>query len=248
VRRSSIVLGASFALLVCIVAAGLASDRNILWQVVNNLCVRSERTAGMPFPCQQVDLEKDFALIKAGRAHLLLIPTARIEGIESPELLARGAPNYWEYAWEARDHLDKVGGDQLTRDKIGLAVNSRQGRTQDQLHIHIGCLRPDVRAALQVDEPDISRAWSKLPFAIGGDEYRIMRVDGDTLGATNPFELVADGIPAARRDMASQTIVVAGMSFGDGGSGFYVLTARSQGSYPATGESLLDYQCLAARG
>jgi CDP-diacylglycerol pyrophosphatase len=227
--------------------AGLASDRNILWQVVSNLCVRGEQTAAMAFPRQRVDLEKGFALIKAGRAHLLLIPTARIEGIESPELLAQGTPNYWEYAWEARNRLDKVGGDQLTRDKIGLAVNSPQGRTQDQLHIHIGCLRPGVRAALQVDEPDISRAWSKLPFAIGGDEYRIMRVDGDTLGAANPFNLLADGIPGARGDMASQTIVVAGASFRDGGTGFYVLAARSRGDSPAVGERLLDYQCLAAR-
>jgi CDP-diacylglycerol pyrophosphatase len=167
VRRSSIVVAATVALLACVAATGLVFDRNILWQVVSSLCVRSEQTAGMPFPCQQVDLEKGFALIKAGRAHLLLIPTARIEGIESPELLAEGTPNYWEYAWEARDHLDKVGGDQLTRDKIGLAVNSAQGRTQDQLHIHIGCLRPDVRVALRAHEFDIGQAWSKLPFVVG---------------------------------------------------------------------------------
>jgi CDP-diacylglycerol pyrophosphatase len=75
-----------------------------------------------------------------------------------------------------------------------------------------------------------------------------MRVDGDTLGATNPFELVADGIPAARRDMASQSIVVAGAAFRDGGSGFYILSDHSSDYHAATGESLLDYQCLAAGG
>jgi CDP-diacylglycerol pyrophosphatase len=85
--------------------------------------------------------------------------------------------------------------------------------------------------------------WSRLPFAIGGRGYRIMRIEGDTLAAANPFKLLADGIPTAHADMASQTLVVAGATFRDGRSGFYLLADQSDRGIAASGETLLDYQC-----
>ena len=222
---------------------GRASEgREALWQVVQ-LCVRDQQTTGSPFPCRDVDVERAFVLLKVGNAHFLLIPSMRIQGIESPELRALGAVNYWEFAWEARTRLDEAKGTRLSRDEIGLAVNSAQARTQDQLHVHLGCIRPDVREALQVYATKIEGTWSRLPFAIGGHEYRIMRIEGDTLAGANPFKLLADGIPAARADMASQTLMVAGATFRDGGNGFYLLADQSEKGIAASGESLLDYQC-----
>ena len=70
-----------------------------------------------------------------------------------------------------------------------------------------------------------------------------MRIEGDTLTTANPFRLLADGIPTAHADMASQTLVVAGATFRDGRSGFYLLADQSEKGIAASGESLLDYQC-----
>ncbi len=226
-------------------AFGHAADRNALWQVTN-LCVAAQERAELPFPCQSVDIQRGFALLKVASFHFLLIPTAKLVGIEGPQLLATGAPNYWEFAWEARTLLDDAG-EHLSRDDIGLAINSAQARTQDQLHIHIGCLRPDVRAALEIYERDVRKSWSRLPFGVGGHRYRIMRLEGDSLGAANPFAILADGIPGARQDMGSQTLVIAGARFRGGGSGFYVLAAHSVVGGAASGEGLLDYNCALAR-
>ena len=245
-RRSFIALTTAFGLLASVTAAGVAADRSVLWQVISNLCVRGEQDAGARFPCLYVDPKRGFALLKTGRSHFLLIPTVRIEGIESPELLTPGAPNFWEYAWEARDRLDDATGVHLSIDEVGLAVNSAQARTQDQLHIHIGCIRPDVRAALEAHEADFGENWSRLPFALVGHEYWAMRIVGDVLEPANPFELLAGGIPAARHDMAGETLVVTGARFRDGRNGFYVLADQSRGKYAATGERLLDYQCTVA--
>jgi CDP-diacylglycerol pyrophosphatase len=230
-------------LLVSLAGVHAAAERNTLWQVVSSLCVLGEQNAGIPFPCQSVDLARGFALLRVAASHLLLIPTMRVDGIESPGLLAAEAPNYWEYAWEARDRLSGAAGAPLPRDDVGLAVNSAQARTQDQLHIHIGCIRPDVRAALQVYEAQIKTDWSRLPFGVAGHRYRILRVKGDDLLASNPFKLLADGIAPARGDMASQTLVVVGAQFRDGTNGFYLLNASSSPARPATGENLLDYKC-----
>ena len=114
----------------------------------------------------------------------------------------------------------------MSRDDVALAVNSLQARTQDQLHIHISCVRPDVRSALKRYEAEIGEGWSRLPFAIAGDLYRARRLYGDAIDA-NPFELLAKGLPEAKRDMASQTLVVVGATFRDGQNGFYLLTRPS---------------------
>ena len=43
----------------------------------------------------------------------------------------------------------------MPRDDISLAVNSVYGRSQNQLHIHIDCVRSDVRNALRAADPTI---------------------------------------------------------------------------------------------
>ena len=62
---------------------------------------------------------------------------ARITGIESPELEEPGAPNYFDAAWKSREALALYLGRPVSRTAVGLALNSRRARSQDQLHIHI---------------------------------------------------------------------------------------------------------------
>ncbi len=107
-----------------------AVDPNALWNIVHGQCVVEETKAGDPAPCAEVDLsdgqDKGFALLKdiVGKTQFLLIPTRRLEGIESPELLAADTPNYWEDAWKARRFVAAAAQAPLTRDDIGLDVNS----------------------------------------------------------------------------------------------------------------------------
>ncbi len=225
--------------------ADAAADRGALWRVVN-ICIGGQRTIGIPFVCQSVDLKKGIAVLGVRRGEFLITPTVPAAGIESPQLRSAAAPPYWEYAWESRKLLDQALGSLLSRDEVGLAVNSLQSRSQDQLHIHLGCIQPGVRLALRAYGPQIGDAWSKLPFSVGGQFYRIMRIDGDALGSVNPFELLATGVPDARRDMASRTLVLVGAKLTDGHDGFYLLADQSVGDHAARGESLLDYECTVA--
>jgi CDP-diacylglycerol pyrophosphatase len=220
-----------------------------LWAVVSEGCVRNQQTSGIPFPCQSVDEEQGFAILGPGGAHFMIVPTRQVAGIESPEITAPDAPNYWEYAWQARSHLNDFLGTELARDEVGLAINSARNRSQDQLHIHVGCIKPDVWSTLQVYERAVRTTGSRLPFAITpGHLYRMLRINDEQFGSANPFQLVADGIPGARDAMASYTIVVAGATFRDGTIGFYVLAERSDANGGGSGEGLLDYDCEVLRG
>ncbi len=226
-----------------------AHDRKALWQIVHDVCVPDMRLRGRPAPCARVDLRGGFVVLDniAVRRHVLLIPIRRITGIEDPQLLSPTGPNYWQAAWEARAAVAQRLGRQMPREAIALAVNSALSRTQDQLHIHVDCLRPDVAAALRVHGDRIGRRWSNLPTPLAGKRYRAMRVLGLELGSRDPFKVLADGDPIARTDMGEQTLVVAGYRSRHGKPGFVLLAGRADPSTGdrAHGEDLLDHRCQA---
>src|SRR5262249_11934299 len=147
---------------------------------------------------------------RKGGAHFLLIPTETLRGVESPGDRGAGALNYFDAAWQARGVLATVVGRPLPRAAVGLAVNDIRARSQDQLHIHMSCLRPDVARALAA-AVGIGAEWSA--FDVGGYRYQAMRIMGERPGPANPFELVADTLPGASRSMEQFTLLLAGMDF-----------------------------------
>jgi len=224
---------------------------NALWHVVHDLCVTDMRASGHPAPCAQVDLSGGFALIKdmGHQTQYLLIPTARITGIESPRLQDPDAPNYWRDAWQARALVEQALGRELPRPDIGLAVNSIPGRTQNQLHIHIDCVRPDVITFLADHQKEIGSRWSILTKPLDGWRYHVRWVAGEDLGDHDPFKLLARTDPAARSDMGDETLAVIGAVRPDGSPGFILLSAQGGGDNDdaAVAERLLDHSCRVAQ-
>lgn len=241
--KSSIILAAAIAGLS---GPAVGSIRDALWQVVNGLCLGNQRLTASPAPCSYVDIAKGYAILRAGGAHYLLVPTVRIAGIESSDLLAPSAPNYWALAWQSRSYLSDAAGGTVPRSVVGMAINSADARTQDQLHIHIGCLRRDVIKALQRFE-NADKSGLARPVVLARRHYTVMRIEAETLDGADPFKLLADSSPAARSDMASETLAVAGATFANGSDGFYLLSRRSRGEDAAAAEDLLDYRCKAVK-
>ncbi len=234
-----------------------AADPNALWEIVHGQCVPDQQQHDDPAPCATVALqhgvERGYAVLKdrAGATQFLLIPTARVSGIESPELLAPDAPNYFAAAWQARTYVDSRAHRTLPRGSVSLAVNSMFARSQNQLHIHIDCIRADVRDMLREHADQIGEHWAPLDVPLAGRRYRAMRVLGEELGQADPFKLLADGIPSAKEDMGRQTLVVTGATFAGGIPGFIILDSGADlaAGDRGFGEALQDHACaLADRG
>ncbi len=167
--------------------------------------------------------------------------------MESPETLAPDLPNYWEAAWQARRYVETRAKRALAWDMIALAVNSAMGRSQDQLHIHIDCVRPEVRAALAEHMSEIGRTWAELSFDLRGRRYFALRLEAAALATQDPFKLMASGL-AASSDMARETLVVIGARFAEDTMGFVLLADRAdpdKGDF-GHGEDLLDHACAFA--
>ena len=226
-------------------------DPDALWAIVNDQCVQDEIQNHDPYPCLHVNLgqgvDKGFALLKDrnGATQLLLIPTAKITGIESPEIQRPEATNYFAEAWHARAFLEALAHKPLPRTAVSLAINSKFSRSQNQLHIHLDCLRQDISETLRAAA--IGDTWTPLDFASSGHHYLARRVPGDEL-SVNPFKLLADEVPGAKENMEQQTLVVVGAASKDGLPGFIILQSRvdrATGNL-AEGEELQDHACSIA--
>lgn len=218
--------------------------------MVHDLCAPDQRILHLAAPCLSVDLERGVAVVPdpGSPTQILLVPTRRIAGIESPELLAPDAVNYWQAAWEARRDLADRLGAVPDRGDVGMAVNAVAGRSQAQLHIHIACVRPEVKMALA--GLPLSRTWS--PARVHGGVWRTRWVGGEDLRTAEPFALLARASPAVASAMGLQTLVVIGARAPDGRPGFHLLSRSADlaAGYAGHGEFLLDRSCrsVGARG
>jgi CDP-diacylglycerol pyrophosphatase len=250
VVMAMISFGAAFLLL-----AADASQRNLpryaLWELIHNVCVPGQSLHRDPKPCLEVDLtggmENGFAILRdpRGGTQFLLIPTAPISGIESPAVRTPNGTNYFALAWEVRTRLDDALHISIPRDDVGLAINSLESRSQDQLHIHFSCIRTDVWDTLHEHEREIGSQWAPFNFLLVGHRYTAMWVSGEHLKPHNPFRLLAEGLPGAAGDMSNHTLVVIGLTRTNGTKGFIILADQVNKDHGdlANGEELLDNTC-----
>lgn len=209
--------------------------------IVQEQCLPHWLQAHDPAPCESLGApdsagtQPAYAVLhdRKGGAHFLLIPTRTVRGIDEREVLGPEAPNYFAAAWLARGTLSGAAGRDIPRAAVGMAINPLRSRSQDQLHIHLECLRVAVYQGLRQAADELRSTWSRV--RIDGADYQALRVSGAELAA-NPFALIAAGVPGA---MNHYTLLVAGMEFRDG-PGFAVLV-QTEG-VPA-GELLLDSSC-----
>jgi len=238
---------AAIDLLTCLTApSARAANPDAIWHVVHDQCVTDMAANHRPAPCDAVDLAGGYAVLKDlhGATQLLLIPTDRITGIEAPQILAPGAKNYWQDAWAARPIFERRAGRTVPREDVALAINSKYGRSQNQLHIHIDCVKQGVRIALDAEQHLIGPNWADLNMDLAGHRFRARRLEAADLSGANLFQLLAQD-PQARADMGGETLVVVGASFRGGKPGFVLLSDQANPLLGdiGHGEDLLDPTC-----
>lgn len=207
-------------LLILVIAGMLAAalhfkkNSDALWQIVSEKCLPHQQSGGEPAPCQHVDQRHRYAMLKDmhGPLQYLLIPLDRITGIESPRLLQSATPNYFALAWNERTLLAQRRGSPIDDRVLSLAINSQYGRTQNQLHIHISCLRPDVRQQLDQLTPQLSGRWQSI--TLRKHRYWLRALTPDELTRQSAFIRLADELPEARSEMGKYGLALAGLSDG----------------------------------
>ncbi|SUH18651.1 CDP-diacylglycerol pyrophosphatase [Salmonella enterica subsp. enterica] len=137
--------------------------------------------------------------------------------------------------------MSKKYGHDIPDSAVSLAINSRLGRSQDHLHIHISCIRPDVREQLDNDLTRISTRWLPLPGGLMGHEYLARRVTESELAQRSPFMMLAEEVPEARDHMGRYALAVVRQS-----DDSFVLLATERNLLTlnrASAEEIQDHSC-----
>ncbi|MFU2315190.1 CDP-diacylglycerol diphosphatase [Rahnella sp. PCH160] len=232
-------------LLLIIIAAALwyfwphSSNPNALWNIISQKCV----PAGKPDPCAQVDEQQGFVVLKDmnGPLQYLLMPSARITGMESPALLEPETPNFFNQAWNARHFMADKYGKPIDDSNISLAVNSQYGRSQNQLHIHISCLLPQVKTTLARDGAQMGYNWQELPDKLLGHTYLARKVTPAELHEKGAFRILAQGVPDADKKMGHFGMAMVSLQSGD-----FLLLASERNLLKlnnASTEEIQDHNC-----
>ncbi|HXC90917.1 MAG TPA: CDP-diacylglycerol diphosphatase [Stellaceae bacterium] len=217
-------------------ACVVAPRPNALWSLARCCATDLKSNPG----CRYYDKADEFIILKDNSplkpVSYMIIPTVKITGIEDRRIFAPPFVDFWAYGWrQAQTLIGKPAAD------MALAINSVTGRTQNQLHIHISCVKPEVARALAAAGAKIgSDPATAAQLALGPKQhtYRIVKVTTLT-GADSPYNLAA-ALSGARVDMAAQSIAVVGSTTP---GAYYVLDTEARGANRGAAEELLDQYC-----
>ncbi|KAB8310500.1 CDP-diacylglycerol diphosphatase [Erwinia endophytica] len=217
------------------------NNSDALWKIVSQKCVPNQQQNNDPAPCRQVDLRDGYVVLKdrVGPLQFLLIPVDKITGIESPTLLNPSTPNFFAAAWRARHYMKEKRGQTIDDSMVALAINSLRGRTQNQMHIHISCLKPDIRQRLNSLDASLTSQWQSEQ--LGDHQYQVRALTRDELINTSPFIRVANELPGAREEMYKYGIAIA--SLPDGRKALMVIKRNLLLLNRGSAEELQDHNC-----
>ncbi len=236
------------ATVILILTAGWASvamnfhhNSNALWNIVSQECIPNQQQNNDPTPCRQVDIRNGYVVLKDrdGPLQFLLLPTEKISGIESPELLNPSTPNFFAEAWRSRHFMEERRGSPVDDSAVALSINSQRGRTQNQLHIHISCLRPDIRQRLDSLDASLTNRWQLEQ--LGEHQYQVKIITRDEFKRTSPFIRIANELPDARDEMGKYGVAVAAMP--NGRRALMVIKRNLLLLNQGSAEELQDHSC-----
>jgi CDP-diacylglycerol pyrophosphatase len=220
-----------------------AEDPNILWNIVHGQCVPAYNSSEQYTPCTLVDGQERSVVYKVDGDlyQYLILPTDKITGIEDPLLLSDATKPYFYQAWRSRELVSAKLNGHIREQDMALAVNAINSRSQNQLHIHLSCLSPKVRAVLDtIDMRQFDHKWQPLGKPLGGNNYSAIKLTSSELSKVNVFKLVHERVRQQGKEMQYSTIGLVNLDKDN----LLLLTASGSASSPVGAETdLLDHTC-----
>jgi CDP-diacylglycerol pyrophosphatase len=191
---------------------------------------------------------RGYAVLRApfGAPDTILTPTRRVVGVEDPWLQSPDAPNYFDAAWRARRFLLGSTGKPPDARRFALAVNPAHLRSQDQFHIHLGCLAPVVRRWLPRLVANLPiGTWTRLDAVMTGSSFWALRRRQGDLAGVEPLRLAAQGLADKAQGMSRLTLLVTQVRAEDDDELVILASATNvSGSLGReSAENLLDLAC-----
>lgn len=223
------------------VAHRFEEHSDVLWKFISQQCVPDMEKNHQPAPCEKVDLSAGYVLFKdrVGPLQYLLMPVSKITGIESPLLLEKHTPNFFALAWNERHLLSDKNHSPVRDSDLAMTINSESGRTQNQLHIHMSCLRADIRQRLKELAPGLTEKWQSL--TLRSHPYLLRVLTPAELEQQSVFMRIAQEIPGAAGQMGDYGLALTALP--DGRLVLLAIKKQLLKGNMGSAEELQDHQC-----
>jgi CDP-diacylglycerol pyrophosphatase len=141
--------------------------------------------------------------------------------------------------------MAKKYGNSISDQDISLAMNSALARSQNQLHIHISCIRPDVRMQINQHQGAVKTTWAKFPGTLVGHTYYARRLSVNDFKNKNVFMMVSDGLPEAKKNIQQYGVAVVPLMRKNKTRGFILLAEKADEASQNLGsaEEIQDHDC-----
>lgn len=211
-------------------------------------CILARRFA-LTFPCLRVGAggkgETPYVVLRVpgSRTHLLVMPVDAIPGLEDPRLQNAPYGSLWAEALATRPLVSEGAGFAIPDASIGLAINADRVRSQDQLHIHVECIRPRYLQSIRAQATGLGWDGATRSLIVAGEHFVARRIGREDVERGNLFALLASGPPASAGLFGVGVLVVSDEAPPQGSAaddGMLLLSAPRQ---ERTVEKLLDHGC-----
>ena len=222
-----------------------SASRDFLWNRVHNECEPAYVNNDNYAPCTLVDKDDNYVIYKVDndKYQYLLLPTDKVTGVEDKSLLKDDAKNYFFFAWNVKELVSEKLDRKIKEKNISMTINPVNGRSQDQLHIHISCLAPYVREA--VDKLDLStfdESWHPFPVPLKGHNYNFKKLSLSQFKHGNIFRIVNDKAISDKKEMQYTTIALLNVGIDK----FLLLESSGSVGNAVSAETLQDHSCSLA--
>jgi CDP-diacylglycerol pyrophosphatase len=225
----------------CPVPSPPPPNPNALWNLVG-CCIqgKDKNNRWKDIHCEDYNKTYQYILAKDASSSkknaYLIIPTIQMPGIESSLTLSSPTLDIWQDGWSQSQGLLKPPKGA----KIGLAINSALGRDQNQLHIHIACVRSDVLKTLAGTKNfSIDPAKpTKLILPPNNNPYEAIQLSS-LAGNSSPFKVVRLLPHVSSSNIREQSIAIVE---GPQSQTWILLNTHANGQNKGEAEELLNQQ------
>jgi CDP-diacylglycerol pyrophosphatase len=186
----------------CPVPAPPPPNPNALWNLVE-CCKQGKDTHCVKYNPDDVYIVAKDASKSKPEAYLI-IPSIKMTGIEDSQTLKTPTLNIWQNGWEVS--LKRLKFDESN---LGLAINSRKSRDQDQLHIHMSCVKSGVFKALEgVKVSSDPTSPTKLQLPPNNNTYAAVLLERSLVGNSSPFKILRQLPHVNAQNISEQSVAI----------------------------------------
>jgi CDP-diacylglycerol pyrophosphatase len=214
------------------------------WDIKNTNCYVPK----FAFDAGQKDYQHRLILYwDGGKQQILLVPFDYISGVEANQFYPTNVllPDYWSLAIEGLDKLLKKNPfNAPSGGGYGIAMNSANFRTRDQLHLHICTVEKDIIDKIKASKPTDDFTNPPMRFKTGGHQWWVRKFSlSDNVWAKT---FLNSKFAAKTEDKANVSIAV----IEDTAGNYWLLynqMGNPGGETGAGGETLLQDKCNGAK-